>query len=73
MRVLLGAKSVRFDACPWSGWAQSVRLLGACIWRVLGAKYAVVGCMETFRCMYAVFGCMSMERFGACLTVGIPA
>ena len=40
--------------------------------RLLGAKYAVVGCMymETFGCMYAVVGCKSMERLGACLTVG---
>ena len=40
--------------------------------RLLGAKYAVVGCksMETFGCMYAVVGCKSMERFAAWLTVG---
>ena len=44
-------------ACRWLGWVQSVRKLGA--------KY-----MDTIRCMYAAFGCMSMEQLGACLTVG---
>ena len=46
-------------------------MLGACM-QLLGAKYAVVGCMYmgTFGCMYAVVGCKSMERLGACLTVG---
>ena len=39
---------------------------------VVGCIYAVVGCMyaETLGCMYAVVGCKSMERLGACLTVG---
>ena len=38
-------------ACLWSDWVQSMRLLGA--------KYAVVGCMymDTIGCMYAAFGC----------------
>ena len=47
-----------------SGWVQSMWLLGA--------KYAVVGCMymESSGCMYALVGCKSMERLGACLTVG---
>ena len=31
----------------------------------LGATYAVVGCMYM-----ETFGCKSMERLGACLTVG---
>ena len=47
-------------------WVQSMRKrLGACM-RLLGAKYAVVGCksMETFGCMYAVVGCMYAETFG---------
>ena len=50
---------------------QSMRLLGACM-RLLDAKYANVGCMyaETLGCMYADDGCKSMERLGACLTVG---
>ena len=41
-----------------NGWVQSMRLLGA--------KYAVVGCksMETFGCMYAVVGCKSSDTFG---------
>ena len=32
-------------------------------------KCEEIGCMyaETFRCMYARFGCMSMERLGACM------
>ena len=64
MRVFLGAKSMPF---------------GCMSMEQLGAKYAVVGCMymDTFGCMYADFGCMytvvgckSMERSGACLTVG---
>ena len=48
-----------------NGWAQSMRLLGA--------KYAVVGCksMETFGCMYAVVGCKYAETFGCmCAEVG---
>ena len=51
-------------ACLWLGWVQSLRLLGA--------RYAVVGCksMDTFGCMSMPFGCMSMARLGACLTVG---
>ena len=49
-----------------------MRMLGACMWKRLGAQYAEVGCKyaETFGCMYAVVGCKSMERLGACLTVG---
>ena len=52
-------------------WVQSMRLLGA--------KYAVVGCKVcgfwaqlcgNLGCMYAVVGCKSMERLGACMTVG---
>ena len=48
---------------------QSMRKLGASLWRLSGAKYAVVGCksMDTFGCMYAAFGCMSMARLGACV------
>ena len=53
-------------------WVQSLCLLGACLWlgwvqsmRKLGAKY-----MDTFGCMSMPFGCMSMDRLGACLTVG---
>ena len=44
---------------------MSIKRLGACM-RLLGAKYAVVGCksMETFGCMYAVVGCMYAETFG---------
>ena len=32
-------------------------------------KYAVVGCksMDTFGCMSMPFGCMSMDRLGACM------
>ena len=32
-------------------------------------KYTVVGCkyMETFGCMSMPFGCMSMDRLGACM------
>ena len=35
----------------------------------LGAKYAEVGCksMDTFGCMSMPFGCMSMDRLGACM------
>ena len=49
---------------------MSMERLGACM-RMLGARYAVVGCMyaETLGCKYAVVGCESMERLGACLTV----
>ena len=57
MRLLLGACIRLFGACLWSGWVQSMRKLGA--------KYA-----ETLGCKYAVVGCKSMERLGACLTVG---
>ena len=37
--------------------------------RLLGAKYAVVGCksMDTFGCMSMPFGCMSIDRSGACM------
>ena len=54
-------------------WVQSLRLLGACLWRAsmrkLGAKYMdTFGCMSIpFGCMYAAFGCMSMARLGACM------
>ena len=56
--------------CAFS--VQSLSLLGACMRKRLGAKYAVVGCksMDTFGCMSMPFGCMSMARLGACLTVG---
>ena len=37
-----------------NGWVQSMRMLGA--------KY-----METFGCMSMPFGCMSMDRLGACM------
>ena len=45
--------------------------LGACM-RLLGAKYAVVGCksMDTFGCMSMPFGCMSMDRLGEYAVVG---
>ena len=35
----------------------------------LGAKYAEVGCksMDTFGRMSMPFGCMSMDRLGACM------
>ena len=52
-------------------WVQSIwKRLGACM-RLLGAKYAVVGCksMETFGCMYAVVGCMYAETFGCMYAV----
>ena len=65
---------------------QSMRLLGAkyavvgcvymetfgCMYADFGCMYAVVGCksMETFGCMSMPFRCMSMDRLGACLTVG---
>ena len=50
-------------------WCMSIKLLGACMRKRFGAKYAVVGCksMDTFGCMYAAFGCMSMARLGACM------
>ena len=41
-------------ACPWLGWVQSIRKLGA--------KY-----MDTFGCMSMPFGCMSMDWLGACM------
>ena len=49
---------------------MSIKRLGACM-RLLGAKYAVVGCksMETFGCMYAVVGCMYAETFGCMYAV----
>ena len=56
IRKLLGACMRILGACLWSGWVQSMRLLGA--------KYA-----ETLGYMYAVVGCKSMERLSACLTV----
>ena len=61
---LLGANLCLLGACLWLGWVQSMRKLGA--------KYAEVGCksMDTFGCMSMPFGCMSMARLGACLTVG---
>ena len=37
-----------------NGWVQSMRKFG-CIY------------METFGCMYADFGCMSIKRLGACM------
>ena len=50
-------------------WVQSLCLLGACLWlgwvqsmRKLGAKY-----MDTFGCMSMPFGCMPMDRLGACM------
>ena len=54
--------------CGYS-WVQSMRLLGACMRKRLGAKYAEVGCksMDTFGCMSMPFGCMSMDRLGACM------
>ena len=68
MRKLLGACMRILGASLWSGW---VHVCGCWVqsMRLLGAKYAVVGCiyMETFGCMYADFGCMSMERLGACM------
>ncbi len=68
---VLGACMRILGACLWIGW---VHVCGCWVqsMRLLGAKYAVVGCMymETLGCMYAVVGCKSMERLGACLTVG---
>ena len=40
-------------------WVQSMRMLGACMRKRLGPKYA-----ETPGCMYADFGCMYMETLG---------
>ena len=57
MPRLLGACKRLLGACLWSGWVQSMRLLGA--------KYA-----ETLGCKYGVVGCKSIERLGTCLTVG---
>ena len=37
-----------------NGWVQSIRLLGA-------------KSMDTFGCMSMPFGCMSMDRLGACM------
>ena len=57
---LLGACMRILGACIWSGW---VHVCGCWVqsMRLLGAKYADVGCMyaETFGCMYAVVGCKS--------------
>ena len=57
---LLGACMRILGACLWSGW---VHVCGCWVQstRMLGAKYAVFGCMymETPGCMYAVVGCIS--------------
>ena len=60
----LGAKYAEVGCKVCGSWVQSM-------WK-LGAKYAEVGCksMDTFGCMSMPFGCMSMARLGACLTVG---
>ncbi len=39
---------------------MSIKQLGACMW-----NWAHV--FKTVGCMYADFGCMSMERLGACM------
>ena len=43
-----------------------MRIVGACMRLLLGAKHAPFGCMyaETVGCMYAVVGCMYAETFG---------
>ena len=46
--------STEFYLCLWLGWVQSMRKLGA--------KY-----MDTFGCMSMPFGCMSVDRLGACV------
>ena len=48
-----------------------MKLLGACMRLLLGAKYAPFGCMyaATFGCMYAVVGCKSAETFGCMYAV----
>ena len=52
--LLLGQSLCLLGACLWLGWVQSMRKLGA--------KY-----MDTFGCMSMPFGCMSMDRLGACM------
>ena len=43
--------------CMYANFGRmTIKYLGACMWKPLGAKYADVGCK-------------SMERLGACLTV----
>ena len=74
---------MQFYLCPWSSILSMEFYL--CLWSSifvygvlslsmdqLGAKYAEVGCKvyDTFGCMCMPFGCMSMDRLGACLTVG---
>ena len=62
-----------------NGWVQSMRLLAASIWKlvcvhVCGFWVHVCGngwvqSMRLLGAKYAVVGCKSMERLGACLTV----
>ena len=46
-----------------------MRLLGACMRKRLGAcmRFSGAKYMETLGCMYAGFGCMYIERLGACM------
>ena len=62
-RLLSGILSQNGYGHVWGFWVH--------VYKLLGAKYAVVGCiyMETFGCIYADVGCKSMERLLACLTV----
>ena len=61
---------MEFYLCLWS----SIFVYGVLSLSMarLGAKYAEAGCksMESFGCMSMPFGCMFMDRLGACLTVG---
>ena len=43
MRKLLGACMRILGASPWSNWVQSMRLLGASIWRLLGVGMRMLG------------------------------
>ena len=48
------------------------KLMGACMRKLLGASMWILGaCMgKQLGAKYADVGCKSMERLGACLTVG---
>ena len=58
---------MEFYLCLWS----SISVYGVLSLSMarLGAKYAEVGCkpMESFGCMSMPFGCMSIDRLGACM------
>ena len=52
------------NVCMWKLLGACMRILGACLW---SGWAHVCGCWVQ---VYGAVGCKSMERLGACLTVG---